>query len=182
MIPIRSGPSAPPFPSPTQAPSGAHLITLHAGRRGAPLNSIHLASEFHAAVHLLALERWWRVRCAVLLPRTAHLVATLAAKIGPTEAADELKRRLAPCLLRARQVWLPGHQARFLADAAEIANALRALYLEPGRAGLCAEGEAWPGYLCADEDRSWLESLVADPTAHDIAPGGSRIRLGATDT
>jgi hypothetical protein len=172
MIPLRTGDSTPPFPTSGRTPSGAHLITLHASRRGAPLNSIHLASEFHAAVHLLALEGWWRVRCALLLPRNARLVATLDAKTGPAEAAEELKRRLAPCLLRARQAWAPGHECRFLPGPAEIADAFRALYLEPSRAGLCAEGDAWPGYLGADEDRTWLVSATAERNAMTAASGG----------
>ena len=170
MIPLRFGDSAPPFPSSSRPASGAHLITLHAGRGGAPLNSIHLASEFHAAVHLLALEGWWRVRCALLLPRTARLIATLSASTGPAEATEELKRRLAPCLRRARQAWAPNHECRFLAGPAEIADTLRALYLEPGRAGLCAEGEPWPGYLGADEDRNWLESTLTNPASEGPPP------------
>lgn len=156
MIPLRTRESTPPFPAASRVPDGAHLISLHAARRGAPLNSIHLASEFHAAVHLLALERWWRVRCAILLPRAAHLVATLAATTGPAEAAEELKRRLAPCLRRARQAWAPGQYCRFLAGPAEITEAIRALYHEPARTGLGAEGDSWPGYLCAAEDPSRL--------------------------
>lgn len=174
MIPLRFSDSTPPFSSGNRPASGAHLITLHAGRRGAPLNSIHLASEFHAAVHLLALEGWWRVRCALLLPHTARLVATLDAKTGPAEAAEELKRRLAPCLHRARQAWAPRHECRFLAGPAEIAETLRNLYLEPGRAGLCAEGDAWPGYLGADEDCGWLGSATTHPTPDTPAPGGVR--------
>ncbi|MFM7752049.1 MAG: hypothetical protein ACKOTF_13795 [Opitutaceae bacterium] len=177
MIPLRLSDSAPPFSSGPRPASGAHFFTLHAGRRGAPLNSIHFASEFHAAVHLLAIEGWWRVRCALLLPRTARLVATLEARTGPAEAAEELKRRLAPCLLRARQAWAPHHECRFLAGPTEIADTLRTLYLEPGRAGLCAEGEAWPGYLGADEDRAWLESTLTNPAVE--APPPERTRPGS---
>jgi REP element-mobilizing transposase RayT len=153
-LPVRE--SAPPFPVARPSTDGAHLITLRVGRRGSPLTAAHLASEFHAALHLLALEGWWRVRCAVLLPRHAHLIATLAPGSGLESAVQELKRRLAPCLRRAGVNWDANHLARPLEHPAEMADAFRTLYREPQSAGLCAEGEAWPGYLCADDDRAWL--------------------------
>lgn len=178
MTPIRLIDSTPPFPANNRNHDSAHLFTWHTGRRGAPLNSVHLASEFHAAVHLLALEGWWRVRCSLLLPRTARLLATLEAKTDPAEAGEELKRRLAPCLLRARQAWATRHEYRFLAGPAEIADALRALYLEPGRAGLCGEGDAWPGFLGAEEDREWLESATQRPPAKGPAYRPDRLVSG----
>lgn len=155
-LPVRD--SAPPFPAARPAGDAAHLITLRIGRRGSPLTSAHLSSEFHAALHLLALENWWRVRCALLLPRHAHLITTLAPGTGPDAAIVELKRRLAPCLRRAGVIWEADHVAHPLEHPAEMADAFRALYREPQRAGLCAEGEVWPGYLCADDDRAWLGS------------------------
>lgn len=153
-LPVRD--SAAPFPAPRPAADSSHLIILRTGRRGSPLTSAHLSSEFHAAVHLLALERWWRVRCAVLLPRHAHLIAALAPGTPPGAAVAELKRRLAPCLRRAGAAWEADHESRLLEHPAEIADAFRSLYREPRRAGLCGEGEAWPGYLCAEDDRAWL--------------------------
>lgn len=156
-------PSNSPTPSPDSKPGSpcAHLLTIRVGRRGAPLNAIHLASEFHAAVHLLALERWWRVRCTVLLPRVAHLIVALAPEIDSTTAAEELKRRLAPCLRRAGQTWATGYETQFLGSQAEIGDALVKLYREPCRVGLCTEGEVWPGYLCSDDDRAWLVATTA---------------------
>jgi hypothetical protein len=153
-LPVRE--SAPPFPPVRPSTDAAHLITLRVGRRGSPLTAAHLASEFHAALHLLALEGWWRLRCALLLPRQVHLIATLTPGTGAEPAAQELKRRLTPCLQRAGTTWRPDHATVQLEHPAELAEAFRTLHREPHRAGLCAEGEAWPGYLCADDDRAWL--------------------------
>ena len=166
MFPSPVQDTRPAAPSPVCDTAGAHLITLHAGRRGGPLTSAHLTSEFHAAVHLLALERWWRVRCAVLLPHRAHVVAALSPGTPPAAAAEELKRRLVPCLRRAGRKWETGHHTRLIKQPAELAEIFHGLFRESRQAGLCAEGESWTGYLCEDDNRDLLGALrlASDPS------------------
>lgn len=126
------------------------------------MTSAHLTSEFHAAVHLLALERWWRVRCAVLMPHSAHVVAALSPSTPPAAAAEELKRRLNPCLRRAGLKWEPGHHTELIKQPAALTETFRRLFRESRQAGLCAEGDSWTGYLCEDDNRDLLGALRAE--------------------
>jgi hypothetical protein len=108
----------------------------------------------------LGLEGVSRVRTAVVLAAELHLVAAVPESRAADQVGLVLQGKLAPSLARLGLAWAPEFSHRPLPASADGYPTFRYLYRAPYRAGLAAEGEAWPGYHCAERDWRWFGPLT----------------------
>lgn len=144
------------------SPGGAHFLTVCTtpGFRNPGLARPQFNSEFHAAAHLIALDRQWHVRTATVMPHHLHLLVTMDENTAIPAVVDRLKTGLAPCLERVGLQWAPGYFDRHLQPGEDHFPVFRYVFGNPYRARLIEAGEPWPGYFCQEEDWAWFGPLA----------------------
>jgi hypothetical protein len=157
-------PLFPAFPPARVFGPSCHYFTFRT-RRGRPGLAVpSVCAEFQAALHLLGLEGVSRVRTAVVLAAELHLVAAVPESRAADQVGLVLQGKLAPSLARLGLAWAPEFSHRPLPAGADGYPTFRYLYRAPYRAGLAVEGEAWPGYHCAERDWRWFGPLTRGHT------------------
>lgn len=160
-IPVRV--PEPPRPHRRSSPDDLHFLSLCANRRRPSLATPHINSEVHAAMHLLALERQWQVRTAVVMPHHVHLFVHVDGHVALPLIVQTFKHRLSPCLEPAGLRWESGYFDRRLTADDDPLPVFLYIFQNPYQARLIPPGEAWPGYFCSGSDLSWFTPLRHSP-------------------
>lgn len=147
-------------PSRWSSPHEDHFLTLCLDRRAPGLATPRFNAEFHAATHLLTLERQWQVRTAIVMPQQVHLLVTLHEQADMPAVVALFKDCLALCLQRAGLHWELGYCDRRLHPGEDHLPPFLYIFQNPYRAGLIAPTEKWPGYYCAEGDWAWFAPLT----------------------
>lgn len=94
------------------------------------------------------------------MPDHLHLLATLGHKTSLSDAVRKFKGPLSTELRAHHAKWQPSFYDHRLRDNEDVLPVFLYIYLNPYRAGLCASGEKWPGYICNPEDWAWFGDLT----------------------
>ncbi len=158
IIPIRE----PEFlrPSRWSTPHEDHFLTLCINRREPGLATPRFNSEFHAATHLLTLERHWQVRTAIVLPQQIHLLVTLREPADMPAVVDRFKDCLDLSLQRAGLQWERNYYNRHLHPGEDHLPPFLYIFQQRRQTELSNPVEKWPGYYCAEGDWTWFAPLT----------------------
>lgn len=103
----------------------------------------------------------WKLRAMVIMPDHIHLLVGLEAK-SVSDSVRIFKGRLSPKLRKHNLKWQSGFYDHRLRPKDKLSGVVRYMWLNPYRAGICNEGEAWPGWWCDEAVTEWIGADTKD--------------------
>jgi REP element-mobilizing transposase RayT len=137
-----------------------YFLTLNLTNRGrgleAPLLTGHVIRQWLA----LETDGVWLVRTGVVMPNHVHLLVRLGDCLPLAECLRLYKGRLAPRLRDCNLHWQAGFYEHRMRTPEDVRAVFFYVYLNPYRARLLAESQAWPGYFCHADDWKWFGGMT----------------------
>jgi putative transposase len=141
-------------------PHAGYFLTLCTASRQKGLTQALLANKVLEELRSMETNSVWFVRCATIMPDHIHLIITLGERLGLGKAVQRMKGKTAAALRAFGLEWendFFDHQLR--SDDCGLPLFLY-VYLNPYRAGDCAQNVRWPWFVCQDEDWKWVQEYL----------------------
>lgn len=104
----------------------------------------------------------WTAQTVTVMRDHVHLLIGLGSKTDLSTAMRLFKGRTSPLLRSCGLSWERGFFDHKMRTDEDLLPVFRYVFVNPYRAGLVREGEAWAGYWCAAEDWNWFEGTTDD--------------------
>ncbi|HWA26723.1 MAG TPA: transposase [Lacunisphaera sp.] len=143
----------------TSWPDAAYFIT--ANIHGTGLEKPTVTARIMEEWRRLEVEKSWLMLSGVVMPDHVHLLIRLCQGRSLSESMRMFRGRLAPVLRTEGLRWQGAYYEHRLRKPDEITPVIFYIYLNPHRAGLLEQIDAWPGYYCRPEEWAWFRGLTA---------------------
>ncbi len=139
-----------------------YFLTICTANRRAGLTTPNVAIALLKEARAMSEDATWILRCAVVMPDHAHLLALLGERLSLGRTIQRLKAKTSSVLRSANLEWERGFFDRRLRPGDERLSIFRYIYFNPCRAGLLTDAKKFPYYYCQTSDWIWFNELIGE--------------------